>query len=146
MNILVPYDGSPPSNRAVEYSLRIATAVGKPSVDVHLLNVQDADANVIDYFRRDAAEVAARLVLERRDVGGKLLEAPAKVIESSGVRVERTVLLGDPAAIISSYAESRRCDMLVMGTRGLSPVGGLMLGSVTSRVIHLVDVPVTLVK
>jgi nucleotide-binding universal stress UspA family protein len=146
MNILVPYDGSPPSNRAVEYSLRIATAVGKPSVDVHLLNVQDADANVIDYFRRDAAEVAARLVLERRDVGGKLLEAPAKVVESNGVRVERTVLLGDPAVVISSYADSRRCDMLVMGTRGLSPVGGLMLGSVTSRVIHLVSVPVTLVK
>lgn len=146
MNILVPYDGSPPSSRAVEYALRIATAVGKPSVDVHLLNVQDADANVIDYFRRDAAEVAARLVLERRDAGSKLLEAPAKTVEGSGVRVQRTVLLGDPAEVISSYADDRHCDMLVMGTRGLSPVGGLMLGSVTSRVIHLVDVPVTLVK
>jgi nucleotide-binding universal stress UspA family protein len=146
MKILVPYDGSPPAERAVEYALRIATAVGKPTVDVHLLNVREADPSVIDYFRRDAAEVAARLVAGHRDAGAKLLEAPAKTVEGSGVRVERTVLLGDPAAVIGSYADSRGCDMVVMGTRGLSPVGGLMLGSVASRVVHQVKIPVTLVK
>jgi nucleotide-binding universal stress UspA family protein len=146
MKILVPYDGSPPSERAVEYALRIATAVGKPTVVVHLLNVQDADASVIEYFRHDAAEVAARLVAGRREAGAKLLEAPARTVEGSGVRVERTVLLGDPAGIIGSYADAQHCDMVVMGTRGLSPVSGLMLGSVASRVIHQVKVPVTLVK
>jgi nucleotide-binding universal stress UspA family protein len=36
--------------------------------------------------------------------------------------------------------------MVVMGPRGLSPVGGLMLGSVASRVVHQMKVPVTLVK
>jgi len=146
MKILVPYDGSPPSERAVEYALRIAGAVGKTTVDLHLLNVQEADAGVIDYFRRDAADVAARLVAERRDAGAKLLDAPARAVEGSGVRVERTVLLGDPATVIGSYADNHHCTMLVMGTRGLGPVGGLMLGSVTSKVIQLVKVPVTLVK
>lgn len=147
MKILVPYDGSPSSERAVEYSLRIATAVGKPTVDVHLLNVQLADASMIDYFRRDAADVAAQLVRDRRDTGAKLLERPAKAVESAGVKsVERTVLLGDPAEVIGAYVENTGCDMVVMGTRGLSPVGGLLLGSVTSKVIHAVKVPVTLVK
>jgi nucleotide-binding universal stress UspA family protein len=146
MKILVPYDGSPPSQRAVEYSLRIATAVGKPTVAVHLLNVQEANAAVLDYFRRDAADVAARLVTERRDAGAKLLAAPAQTVEGAGVRVERVVLLGDPAEVIGSYVNNQRCDMVVMGTRGLGPVGGLMLGSVASKVINLVKVPVTLVK
>jgi nucleotide-binding universal stress UspA family protein len=146
MKILVPYDGSPPSQRAVEYSLRIATAVGKPTVDVHLLNVQEADAGVLEYFRRDAADVAAQLVATRRDAGAKLLETPARVVGDSGVRVERTVLLGDPATVIGSYANAHHCDMLVMGTRGLTPIGGLMLGSVTTKVIGLVNVPVTLLK
>ena len=146
MNILIPYDGSAPSTRAVEYALRIATAVGKPSVDVHLLNVQEADLDVIDYFRGDAADVAARLVTEHREAGSKLLEAPAKTVEEAGVRAHRTVLLGDPATVIGSYADSRHCDMIVMGTRGLSPVTGLLLGSVATRVIHVVGLPVTLVK
>jgi len=147
MKILVPYDGSPSSERAVEYSLRIATAVGKPTVDVHLLNVQAADASVVDAFRRDAAEVAAQLVRSRRDVGANLLERPAKAVEEAGVKsVERTVLLGDPAESIGAYVENQGCDMVVMGTRGLSAVGGLLLGSVTSKVIHAVKVPVTLVK
>lgn len=146
MKILVPYDGSPPSRRAVEYALRIATAVGKATVVVHLLNVQEADPSVIDYFTRDAADVAARLVTARRDAGAKLLEIPARTVEDADVRIERMVLLGDPAAIIGSYADDQHCDMIVMGTRGLGPVGGLFLGSVTTKVINLVGVPVTLVK
>jgi nucleotide-binding universal stress UspA family protein len=146
MKIVVPYDGSPPSKRAVEYSLRIATAVGKPTVDLHLLNVQQADASVIDYLRRDAADLAAQLVTTHRDAGGKLLEAPAKIGEDAGVRVERTVLIGDPATVIGAYVDRQQCDMVVMGTRGLGPVGGLFLGSVASKVISLVKVPVTLVK
>jgi nucleotide-binding universal stress UspA family protein len=146
MKILVPYDGSQPSKRAVEYSLRIATAVGKPAVELHLLNVQEADATVIDYFLRDAADVAARLVSSRREAGAKLLESPKRMVEDSGIRVVQTVLLGDPAEVIGSYADQQRCDMLVMGTRGLGPVGGLLLGSVTTKVINVVKVPVTLVK
>jgi nucleotide-binding universal stress UspA family protein len=146
MRILVPYDGSPPSERAVEYSLRIATAVGKPTVDLHLLNVQETDTNVLEYFRRDAADVAARLVSDCRAAGAKLLERPASTVEKADVRVERTVLIGDPADVIGSYADNQRCDMVVMGTRGLGPVGGLLLGSVTTKVIQAVNVPVTLVK
>jgi nucleotide-binding universal stress UspA family protein len=146
MKILVPYDGSPPAARAVEYSLRIATAVGKPGVDIHLLNVQETDPKVLDYFQRDAAEVASRLVTEHRDAGAKLLETPAKTIENAGVRAERMVLLGDPSAIIGSYTSNHHCDMIVMGTRGLGPVSGLLLGSVASKVISLVKIPVTLVK
>jgi nucleotide-binding universal stress UspA family protein len=146
MKILVPYDGSAPSKRAVEYALRIATAVGKPTVIMHLLNVQEADPAVIDFFRRDAADVAARLVTVRREAGAKLLEPSARTVEDADVRVERTVLLGDPAEVIGSYADNQHCDMVVMGTRGLGPVGGLFLGSVAAKVIQLVKVPVTLVK
>ncbi|MCJ9712965.1 universal stress protein, partial [Bordetella hinzii] len=40
----------------------------------------------------------------------------------------------------------KQCDRIVMGTRGLGAVGGLVLGSVAQKVIHLSPVPVTLVK
>ena len=146
MKIIVPFDGSGPSQRAVDYALRIAASVGKESVEMHLFNVQEADPAVMDFFARDAADVAARLARLRRDAGAKLLEAPVAKVQQAGIRAEPAVLLGDPATVIASYVDNQRCDMVVMGTRGLGPVGGLMLGSVASKVIHLVKVPVTLVK
>jgi nucleotide-binding universal stress UspA family protein len=38
------------------------------------------------------------------------------------------------------------CDGIVMGTRGMSAVGNLVMGSVATKVIHLTKLPVTLVK
>lgn len=146
MRILVPFDGSPPSQRAVDYSLRIAGSIGKESVKIHILNVQSSDPDVLDFFARDAADVAERLTKVRRDSGAKLLSTPVEKVQAAGVAAEPMVLLGDPATVIASYADKQRCDMVVMGTRGLGPVGGLMLGSVASKVIHQVKVPVTLVK
>lgn len=146
MKIVVPFDGSPPSERAVDYALRIAGSVGKESVTVHLLNVQEADPDLLDFFARDAADVAERLTKKRREAGLKLLDAPVEKVRAAGVRAEPVVLLGDPASVIASYVDGQRGDMVVMGTRGLGRVGGLLLGSVASRVIHLVKVPVTLVK
>jgi len=38
------------------------------------------------------------------------------------------------------------CTQVVMGTRGLGKIANLVLGSVASRVLHLINVPLTLVK
>lgn len=146
MKIMVPFDGSSPAQRAVEYAIRIATSVGKQTVKVFLLNVQEADSAVTDFFARDATEVGARLASTRRQAGAKLLAGPTETLERAGVPSEAVVLLGDPATVSASYVDNYHCDMVVMGTRGLGPVGGLVLGSVASKVIHLVKVPVTVVK
>ncbi|HEX9811647.1 MAG TPA: universal stress protein [Burkholderiales bacterium] len=46
----------------------------------------------------------------------------------------------------SQYAREKRCDQIYIGTRGLGPITGMLLGSVTTKVLHLSDVPVLLVK
>jgi nucleotide-binding universal stress UspA family protein len=48
--------------------------------------------------------------------------------------------------MIAQYAKEKGCDQIVMGTRGLGTVQGLLLGSVATKVIHLANVPVMLVK
>jgi len=52
----------------------------------------------------------------------------------------------DPATEIVTIANDKQCDAIVMGTRGLGRVETLVLGSVTTKVIHLSSVPVTVVK
>lgn len=39
-----------------------------------------------------------------------------------------------------------QCDAIIMGSRGLGPVASMIIGSVATKVIHLVKVPVTLIK
>jgi nucleotide-binding universal stress UspA family protein len=53
---------------------------------------------------------------------------------------------GPVAATIDRVAREEGVAQIVMGTRGLGGVGGLLLGSVGTQLLHLSDVPVTFVK
>ena len=54
--------------------------------------------------------------------------------------------IGEPAHVIAHYANEKAIDQIVMGTRGLGSVAGLVMGSVTTKVLSLTDVPVLLIK
>jgi nucleotide-binding universal stress UspA family protein len=56
------------------------------------------------------------------------------------------VLDGDPARAIIGSVNKSRGDEIVMGTRGLGRIGGLLMGSVATKVVQLAPVPVTLIK
>ena len=53
---------------------------------------------------------------------------------------------GQIAETIVRIAREEQVDQIIMGTRGLSAIRGLLLGSVSTQVLHLADVPVTLIK
>ena len=56
------------------------------------------------------------------------------------------MLLGDPAETIVRYAAECGGTSILMGTRGMSAIGNLMLGSVAAKVVSRTGVPVTLIK
>jgi nucleotide-binding universal stress UspA family protein len=97
-------------------------------------------------FYRDAAEVADQIAKSSLEEAGRLLAEPLKALERAKIAVKSKVLLGEPANESAAHVEDSGADCVVMGTRGLGAVGGLVLGSVASKVVHLVKVPVTLVK
>src|SRR3546814_1453414 len=78
--------------------------------------------------------------------GVKDLAAARKLLDAAGVAYTSDIAIGDPADSIVTYAEQRGCDGIVMGTRGLGRVGGLLLGSVATKVLQLTKLPVTLAK
>jgi nucleotide-binding universal stress UspA family protein len=53
---------------------------------------------------------------------------------------------GGIAETIDRVAREEQVTHIIMGTRGLGGVRGLLLGSVTTQLLHLAEVPVTLVK
>lgn len=140
MRILVPVDGSPSSLAAVRFVVG-TLAPANPALEIHLLNVQPPlpaaaatfiDSGVVRDFHREE--------------GAKDLAAARKLLDEAGLRYEASTAVGDPAETIVTYAGQKGCTGIVMGTRGLGKVAGLLLGSVASKVLHLSKVPVTLAK
>ncbi len=138
--LLLPVDGSPSSRRAAEWVVRAAGDRG--TARVLLLNAQ---APVMAW--EISPYVTAEMVHQIHEKAGREAIGEARaVLDAAGVPCEEHLLVGEPAELIAKVAAQEAVDGVVMGTRGMGPVKSLVLGSVATKVIHLVDVPVTLVK
>ena len=107
--------------------------------------------------RRDNARIVIAHVEERivGKGGGPLhadeeevvadIRRQADELSSQGIDTSvetSTVMLGGPAHSIDAIADKVGADLIVVGTRGHSPVAGLLLGSVTQRLLHVASTPV----
>jgi len=64
----------------------------------------------------------------------------------AGATFTGEIAVGDIAPTLAWRAEELQCDEIIMGTRGMSAIRNLVLGSMATKVVHLAAMPVTLVK
>lgn len=140
LKMLVPVDGSAPSSRAVDHLIKKLDWY-KDGVEIHLLNVQHPfPAHVASHIEHDQVQQY------HREQGLAALADARKRLDAAGVMYHYHIGVGDEADLIVKYAREKACDQIAMGTRGLGSVSNLFLGSVATKVIHLAEVPVVLVK
>lgn len=137
--LLVAVDGSECSTRAVKWAIEAARASG---AEVHAVTVQPAFASG-DIRRFVTSEMIEGY---QREEGEKALASARRALDEAGVAWHPHILVGHIAESLCDFAQRQGCAQIVMGTRGLGGVSGLILGSVASQVIHAAPVPVTLVK
>ena len=160
--ILVPVDGSPQSVKAVEFASDLASKYDAEVVLLHVLlrghmpeglrkaievevgtRTGASAGNLVNLPPEIMARVedksTTQLSLEALDVIAKfVLSRVTALCKEKGVRqVTQTVEEGNPAKIILETAESKKADMIVMGSRGLSDLKGILLGSVSQKVTQL---------
>ncbi len=73
-----------------------------------------------------------------------LKEAAAMIPE--GVAHEELYEVGSPGPVLLNMAEEKGCDLVVMGSRGLGPLKGIFMGSVSSYMVSRSKCPVLIVK
>ena len=138
--ILVPVDGSPRSDQAIKRAI----AKSKLGVrgQVHLLHVEPWVVS------RDVPEIAKHGLVERPgfDAADLTFASAKRLLEEAEVDYSTWTAMGDPAQEIALYADIHGCSEIVMGTRGRGPLRNLLLGSVSMKVLQLVNIPVTLIK
>jgi nucleotide-binding universal stress UspA family protein len=172
--IVVPTDGSAHAKKAIDLAADIAEKYGARLVILHVMmrHTSESDIEVLSRenampasleekfkdLRESYLEMAAAaydagpiaiLVPDEilSEVGNLVLDNARMRAESKGVKNLTTQLLDGPAADkIVAAAEKENADMIVMGSRGLGNIAGLLMGSVSHKVSHLAKCTVVAVK
>jgi nucleotide-binding universal stress UspA family protein len=139
LKVLVLVEGSANSSRAAGYAANMASLYKEPP-ELHLLNVQHSFPGTV---RMVAAEEAKRF---HHDEGIKALAPARKLLDAAGIKYTYHIGLGEVGETVVQYIKEQRIDQVLMGTRGAGSVANMLLGSVATKVLHVVDVPVLLVK
>jgi nucleotide-binding universal stress UspA family protein len=140
--ILVPLDGTPLSETAIDRALEIATTLDaaiillRTPVSTHSTFHADIDSPVI------MDELKARDM----DDCGTYLTQHADAIRGRGVACSTLVLSGDPHQIIPSAARESGSDLIVMASHNRRGRARWLLGSVADHVLHHTNLPVIVVR
>ena len=135
-NILVPVDGSEGSDRAIAEAIALAEACeGK----LNFLYVANINQLAINACLSDA-------ILEAVTKAGNVILDRAMEMVPAGVEKEAFSETGSPAVIILDFADNHPTDLIVMGSRGLGVVKGVLLGSVSQYLVEQSKCPVLVVK
>lgn len=139
MKVLVPIDGSENAIRALRHAVGLVRECG--AFELHLLNVQPALGGDVTTFVGSAAVKGFH-----REEGEKVLAPATALLDREGVPYQLHITVGPVGESIAGFAKKLGCNAIVMGTRGLGAIKGMLLGSVSTGVIHHAEMPVTLVK
>ncbi|QPL46065.1 universal stress protein [Halomonas sp. A40-4] len=132
--ILVPIDGSEHAKQALSVACKL---LGESGATLYLLHIPQVLAYEATLVWGVGALNAEAPLDERIKAGDQLLEqALASACEQGAQQVEKHLIQGDPVRVILETANNLPIDAIVMGSRGLSDLGGVMIGSVSHKVSH----------
>jgi nucleotide-binding universal stress UspA family protein len=133
MKILVCTDGSEHSQKALEEASIIAK--GCNADEVVIIHVYEIFVPLIS-FSAEQMESIRRLTKERKKIRKKMLSDALKFFKEKNIKARTVLKEGHPADTIIKVAHDGGFDMIVIGSRGVSGLQKLFLGSVSNAVIH----------
>jgi nucleotide-binding universal stress UspA family protein len=129
--IVLALDGSEGSRAAIPLATELAQHDQAAIVIVHI------EERIVGKgggpLRADEEDIKAEIRKQAEELSAQGIDTSVQMAD---------VMLGGPAHAIEEIAANAEADLIVMGTRGHSPVAGLLLGSVTQRLLHIARRPV----
>ncbi|MDO9165462.1 MAG: universal stress protein [Rhodoferax sp.] len=141
-HILVPVDGSPTSQLAVEKAIGLAKAFGSRVTAIFVI-----DPYPFTGVGTDFAYGQAEYLNAATSEANAAIKTTKTAFEGAGVAVETSVIEAHAAwRGVVQAAESVQADLIVMGSHGRSGLEKLVLGSVTQAVLSHTRLPVLVVR
>ena len=142
MKILLAVDGSKPSLDAVDLLVEHADWY-RSRPEVELVTVHLPVPRV-----PGLASVIAKSGVQRyyAEEGAERLAGAKKKLAAARIRFTAHILVGPVAESLVKHAKDKRCDLIYVGTRGMTGAAAAIVGSTASKVLHISPIPVLLVK
>lgn len=125
-------DGSEHADRALAYARNLAQATSTRLVGVHVKEITVGRGGGYP-VQTDEEEIEQKIQTQVEDLKAAGLDATYEQLETTA---------GGAAHAIADAATDAGADLIVVGTRGQAPITGLLLGSVTNRLLHVSSCPV----
>jgi len=137
--ILVPVDGSDNSYRALDAALILSEKLGSNITVLHVM--EEVPITHIE-SQKLLSELLENYKKENQDILSKCTEIARK----KGVTINTILLQGNPASKILDFSKKEKYDIVIMGSRGLGKFKELILGSVSSKIVHHSSCEVLLIR
>jgi nucleotide-binding universal stress UspA family protein len=138
-SLLVAVDGSEFSDKAVRYACAMGPSLG---AEVVLLHVVPMLVSATPYH--DTVSDQPFLALQK--VGEDILAKAKEIAVALKCEVTELISHGDPANKIVDIATERNADLIIMGSRGVSGIKRLFVGSISDKVMNQAPCPVMIVR
>ncbi|MGE5222807.1 MAG: universal stress protein [Omnitrophica WOR_2 bacterium] len=136
-NILLAYDGSEHANKAAKLAGEMANSL---KADLWVVVAYDP---IPEYLGKPNFQDA---ITSRLDHAEEIMKSALEETGSLSGVVRKEIIEGPAAEAILNVAEARNIDLIVMGTRGLGKLVGLLVGSQSQKVVAHAGCPVLLVR
>ena len=139
--ILVGYDGSEPSEKALSRAIALAKEFEAELCIVGV--VRPFEFAAIDFIPPEEIEEYEKEELTKEE---KYLKKAAEKAKESGIEPKLKVMEGEPAEELMTYADENGCDLIVVGYRGVGGFKRMLLGSTAANLVKYANQDVLVVK
>lgn len=144
--ILVPIDGSEHAFKALDFAADLAGKYGAGILLLYVVTRHEIPESLRRYAEVEHMEGPPEWIYAEVVAKNVLSDGEQRSREKGVADVQTVIYDGNPAEVIVDVARSKDIDVIVLGTRGLSDLQGIFMGSVAHKVCHLADQTVITVK
>ncbi|QLH07249.1 universal stress protein [Nitrosopumilus ureiphilus] len=134
-NILVPFDNSENSKRALSNAVALAKLSRGTLTVVHVISYHNAMAKIIQPYKGKMISHVKKFLKDAKHSAFK-----------EGLLASQKILYGNPSEEILKLLKKEKFDMIVMGRRGTTKITGPSLGSVSNALVQNSKVPVLIIN
>lgn len=133
-NILVPYDDSPNSKRALAKAFELSELTNGKITVINVISYHKAMGKIIEPYKESIYDHVKKFFNQiERDASRR------------DVTLKEEIMYGNPAEEITNFMKNKKFDLIIMGRRGTSKITGSSLGSVSNALVQNSKIPVLIV-